>query len=500
MPLLGGEDAEFTAAMLAAAQETTSSGVSPWQQTSTAARDAGWALTTTTATATSSSSAAAGDAFWSGIDPDILGVPYVDAVQAEEEAKDRQRREAYKAWLDYQLVAAGKKKKDTAQAMASTTGTSSLAASLTGSLSGLGNSLRGSSLSPTRVTTTIADGKPVIIRPSTALSMFDDDDGRRGDDQTDTDAMPNEIDDADWDSDAEGANTGKWEKGEWVPIVKPKKTWWDPAALAQQLAAEKEEKAKKRVVEEQQQWKNAKIIRITDNWLHEETKRTVEDLKKTQKRPEDYEQALLASIRQKQLDAEEAAAAEAEAKRANSRSRSLRNSVMLEDGTVRKSRSKSSAAKSDSQGVFSASDFLSAPSGLDALPNTPFVAGDELGGGEGVGGDGDDGGEAAGARPHRSHRDAGGCVVRGQAAEDAVGQGAAGRAAGGGESAAAEWRPAAEGAADDRGHGGAAGRGAADPVVPRRAPSAAQVERVCGRRMCVLCGCWKHGEQRRETV
>lgn len=389
MPLLGGgggDDAEFTAAMLAAAQETTSV-VSPWQQTSTAANDAGWALTT--ATMTSNTSAATGDAFWSGIDPDILGVPYVDAVQAEEEAKDRQRREAYKAWLDYQLVAAGKKKKDASQTMATMTGTSSLAASLTGSLNGLGNSLRGSSLSPPRVTTTIADGKPVIIRPSTALSMFDDDDRRGGDDQTDTDAMPNEIDDADWDSDAEGANTGKWEKGEWVPIVKPKKTWWDPTALAQQLAAEKEEKAKKRVVEEQQQWKNAKIIRITDNWLHEETKRTVEDLKKTQKMPEDYEQALLASIRQKQLEAEEAAAAEAEAKRANSRSRSLRNSVMLEDGTIRKSRSKSTAAKSGSQ-VFSASDFLNAPSGLDALPNTPFVAGDELGG-EGVGGDGDDG-------------------------------------------------------------------------------------------------------------
>eukprot|EP01035_Chromulina_nebulosa_P021768 gene21768-28169_t len=45
-----------------------------------------------------------------------------------------------------------------------------------------------------------------------------------------TEAETKEIEDAEWDSDADEAGDGYWLKGEWVPIQKSRKNWWEKSS------------------------------------------------------------------------------------------------------------------------------------------------------------------------------------------------------------------------------------------------------------------------------
>lgn len=138
------------------------------------------------------------------------------------------------------------------------------------------------------------------------------------------------VDDAEWDSDAEGAAGGSWVKGEWVPVVKKKARWWekkDHQLTPEELAQAEAERQAKEAAEAARKWEAAKVLRITDASLEAATRETIADLKNRNVLRVDYETSLLQALAQKQAEAEALAEAAEEEKRARSQGGRRRSST-----------------------------------------------------------------------------------------------------------------------------------------------------------------------------
>ncbi len=84
-----------------------------------------------------------------------------------------------------------------------------------------------------------------------------------------------EILDEEWDSDAEDAWTGYWEKGEWVPIFKKRLNWWDRSTESQMKHKEKLAELSRDDHVRRNKRKSemaAKFVRLTDEIIKNEVK------------------------------------------------------------------------------------------------------------------------------------------------------------------------------------------------------------------------------------